>query len=406
MSVQSDWFKQSSSHANSNFRNFFNWRHDDPRWGQFGAWFPNNGEFFFSSFSKNMADLNWRNPEIIEKMTHVFSFWAEKGVDGYRLDAARYYVEGPRGESDTPQTHDVLRSFVKDTKLKFPNTYFVGEIWADIRIIASYLNSGTQLDAAFDFPAASALLKALQTGKASDLIDVLRYSQTVVSNPWSLSPFITNHDMSRVATQLNQDVRKLKLAATVLLTMPGRPTIYYGEEIGLADSRSGSSPGDRAIRTPMQWDGTDQHGFTQGSQGPWQPFSTESLQANVADQSNRAPSLLNYYQKLIRLRKATPALNGGDIKILNSPDSRIGIYLRLAPADDGRKEFEVVVLNFSEDFVDRISLDFDGNGLPHREIQGRSIWGQAAGHFSNSDKAHATLHIENIPPINSSIVQF
>jgi glycosidase len=405
-STSGEWFREGTENPRSPLRDYFVWRNEDPRWGGFGRWWPFRSEFYFSSFSQHMADLNWENPAVVRQIHEVFHFWSRKGVDGYRLDAARYYVEGPNGESDTRRTHEVLRTLVHDIKGRFPDSLFLGEIWADAGTISTYLNTGDQLDSAFNFPAASGLLRSLKNGHGKDFIDALQDSMQKVVSPWRLAPFSTNHDMVRIATEVDQDLAKLKLAATVILTLPGQPTIYYGEEIGLANSLSGRSPGDLGKRTPMQWDDGANHGFTDSPEGPWQPFSTESLRQNVANQINRAPSLLHYYQRLIRLRKETPGLVWGGIRILNSPDSRLGIYLRTAPPSAGANDFELVVLNFSDDTIGRVEVEFDGGSFPAGTWEGKALWGQAAARFSQASRRSAVMQIENIAQLNASIIHF
>src|SRR5437879_8461365 len=157
-----------------------------------------------------------------------------------------------------------------------------------------------QLTSYFGFELSDSLLSTVRTGSAAGLLSgFLRLEDTLPAYRWS--PFLTNHDQTRTLTALGGDVARAKLAATLLLTLPGLPFVYYGEEIGM----TGEKPDER-LRTPMQWVLAPAAGFTSGK--PWEALQPDSFTANVAVEDRDTTSLLNRYRRLIHLREANAAL--------------------------------------------------------------------------------------------------
>jgi alpha-amylase len=171
----------------------------------------------------------------------------------------------------------------------------------------------------------------------------MRLQRYLPPDRWS--PFLRNHDQTRTLTELGGDVRRAKLAATLLLTLPGLPFVYYGEEIGM----TGNKPDER-LRTPMQWSGISGVGFTKGK--PWEAAQPDSVTANVASEDADPGSLLNRYRELIHLRASNPALASGELIPLSSSNSAVIAYLRRT--DDNR--IALVVANLGDAWHDGLIL--------------------------------------------------
>lgn len=206
---------------------------------------------------------------------------------------------------------------------------------------------GNRVDIAFEFDLATAILQSLQRGSSSTLIST--QNRVLESYPFGqYAIFLTNHDQNRVLSQLAGNGEAAKVAATLLLTNPGVPFIYYGEEIGMI----GQKPDER-IRTPMQWDGTRiSGGFSTDS--PWQPMQTGYRAVNVAAQTDDPNSLLNHYRTLVNLRNSYPALQTGDMHILDSGNA--GVYSFLRYDDD---EVILVLVNLTDEVITDYGLTME-----------------------------------------------
>ncbi len=343
-SSQHPWFLDAASSPTSARRDWYVWTATDPRWGQpwnagQTTWYPLDGAFYYAVFWSGMPDLNWRNPLVAQYMSETASYWLDRaiGVDGFRLDAVRYLVENGSGagQQDQPETHAALKGFVSAVRAAVPDALVVGEAWADTATIATYYGStavapsGDELPLAFDFPLADAIVSSVDAGNAGALARALDAVTAAMPAGVGDAPFLTNHDQVRVATRLGGDPRKLRLAASILLTLQGTPFLYYGEEIGL---QNGACPGDECKRTPMAWDASANGGFTSATE-PWYPLSPGTATANVAVETGDPASLLSRYRALLRARKASPALARGGTSRLGTEANGIVAYLRTAPTE-------------------------------------------------------------------------
>jgi glycosidase len=307
-----------------------------------------------------MPDLNYRTPAVKEEMFRLGRHWLTEGADGFRLDATRYLVEdgpGP-GQADTPETHQVLKEFAADVQRTKPDAILVAENTVGTPTLATYYADGLMN---FNFPLASAIVDGVNSGNASRIRTTLR--DMIAAYPPRIidAPFLTNHDHTRIATQLNKDSRKLRNAAAVLLTLPGTPFIYYGEEVGL---QNGPTSADESKRTPMPW--TPTGGFTTGT--PWFAYAPGVATANVASEISDPQSLLSYYRNWIAARKRSVALLKGDITPLET-SSQILAFTR-----DSADEHVLVIHNLGDASA---SLTLPVNGLPEAilEDSGVSITG-------------------------------
>jgi glycosidase len=335
-SSQHPWFLDSSSSAFSARRDWYLWRGSDPGWqqpwttsGGSSTWHAMGGAFYYGVFWGGMPDLNWTNAAVRSEMGAVASRWLGRGADGFRLDAVRYLVENGGGsyQQDQPETHRFLKEFAAGVRAAKPDAMLVGEAWADTATIAPYYGStgtvpgGDELPLLFDFPLADAVVSGVASGTASGIAAALDAAWRTYPRGAADAPFLTNHDQVRVATRLGADPARLRLAAAILLTLPGTPFLYYGEEIGM---QNGTCAGDECKRTPMAWDATAGGGFTTGT--PWWPPAPGG--ASVAAQTADPASLLSRYRQLIRARGASPALRRGELTAIAGPASGVLAFAR------------------------------------------------------------------------------
>jgi alpha-amylase len=307
-------------------------------WGQ-QVWQQANGQHYYGIFWSGMPDLNYRNAAVTAEAYRIADFWlTDVGVDGFRLDAIRHLIEDGDVMSDTPETVAWLQGFEKHVRAVSPGAITVGEIWTNTEIVSDYVRADA-VDLAFEFDLAGAILDAAKSGTRDKLAYTLE--NVAASYPdGRYATFITNHDQNRVATELREDPRRLKLAATLLLTAPGLPFLYYGEEIG----QIGAKP-DEMIRNPMPWIGGANGGFTAAAQ-PWEPLQPGHERRNVAVQDSDPDSLLNHYRRLIRLRESEPALSRGTVRVLESVRDDVLAFERTF---DGRSL--TVIANLSTDEI-------------------------------------------------------
>ncbi len=318
------YFKDALLNRDSPYRDWFRWSQTNPEvkgpWGQ-EVWHrsPVHDEYYYGIFWHGMPDLNYENAEVREEMKKVATFWLEEmGVDGFRLDAIPYLVEDGNRLSHTQGTHAFLREYASHVRQVAPAAYTVGEVWDSIGSMLPYYPD--QLDSHFAFAASEALLEAVRTGSAAKLFpDYLRLQSELPAHRWS--PFLRNHDQTRTLTVLGGDIARAKMAVSLLLTLPGLPFVYYGEEIGM----TGDKP-DPRLRTPMHWSIGPAAGFTAGA--PWEPLQPDSLSANVAAQKDDPSSLLNLHRRLIHLRGENSALGTGTLIPLEASSDAVAAYIR------------------------------------------------------------------------------
>ena len=315
------------------------------------VWHEAGGRFYYGYFWEGMPDLNLENPEVGAELDAVARFWLdEMGVDGFRLDAAKHLIEDGRELENVPATFAWLEGFRGRLKADHPDALVLGEVFDASSMSSRYVRDGS-LDLTFDFGLASATITSLNSRDAGS-IAAAHEEVAEAYPPDGLATFLTNHDQNRVAAQLSGDGAALKLAATLLLTGPGVPFIYYGEEIGM----TGRKPDER-IRTPMRWDGSSPAGGFSTAE-PWQALSDDPAGTDVASQAADEASLLTTYRALTRLRAAEPALLTGDLVPVDSADRHVVAYLRSAPG-----EAALVLANLGAEPVSSPALNLDAGPL-------------------------------------------
>jgi glycosidase len=324
-SAQHPWFKKALQ-GDQEYRNWYIWSDTDP--GILGPWNAkawyraSNGQYYYAIFWDQMPDLNYDHPAVRDEVNAITAFWLQEvGVDGFRLDAVRYLDEDGKILADAPTTHAYLEEWGTYYRSLNPDAFTVGEAWTSNSSVAKY-TQGDELTSAFNFDLSTYLLKGLGEGNAT-LINFILADTLKLFPEQNNANFITNHDMNRAASYaIGRDSLDLgKVASAILLTAPGIPFIYYGEEIGM----TGVKPDER-LRTPMQWTGEAKAGFTTAI--PWQALNNDYKTINVADQSGNPDSLLEHYRQLIALRNQHPALNSGATVLVKSEARRLLSYLR------------------------------------------------------------------------------
>ncbi len=362
-------FRAALRDSSSPFRSWFRFapsKGPRNRWGG-DNWHksPVRDEYYYGFFWQGMPDLNYGEPRVLEEMRKVATFWLnDMGVDGFRLDAVKFLVEeGDRGD-DTPGTHRVLADYAAHVRRARPGSYTVGEVWDSTGALLPYYPN--QLDGYFAFEVADSLIAAVRNGSGRGLLaPVLRLQRLLPA--WRWSQFLRNHDQPRTRTELGGDWEKARLAAVLLLTLPGLPFVYYGEELGM----TGTKPDER-IRTPMAWSLDGPHaGFTTGT--PWQAMAGDSLEANVAAQEANPGSLLALYRRLIHLRADHAALAGGRLIPLRASHDALTAFMRR----DGRRAVMVVV-NLGGEPLSAVALYSEAGALPPGSFRTRNLLGGGA----------------------------
>jgi len=390
-SSEHPYFKDALLNPGSPHRDWFIWLPTHPGvknpWGG-DNWHrsPVREEYYYGFFWDGMPDLNYETPAVREEAKQIATFWLEElGADGFRLDAVKHLVEQDHGRivEHVPATHAFLREFASHVHSVAPEGFTIGEVWDSVGAMLLYYPD--QLDAYFAFEASEAILESIRTGSAEGLLSpFLRLQQEQPADRWS--PFLRNHDQTRTLTVLGNELARGKLAAALLLTLPGLPFVYYGEEIGM----TGDKP-DPRIRTPMHWSRGPAAGFTSGV--PWEPLQPDSLTANVAAQDADPASLLNLYRRLIHLRGENPALAGGELAPLNASTEAVAAFLR---RDIDRTV--LVVANLRSEQISGVTVSSGERVLPDGRYHVRSLLGE---HQGTPLSVAGGGHINGYAPIQS-----
>ena len=340
------------------------------------AWDPVAGAYYWHRFFSHQPDLNYDNPLVKEAVTDVLAFWFDMGVDGLRLDAVPYLFEreGTNGEN-LPETHEELkrlRSFVDD---HYENRMLIAEAnqWPEDSV--EYFGDGDECHMAFHFPLMPRLYLALQRENRLPIIDILEQTPEIPADAqWAI--FLRNHDeltlemvseeerdlmwrtyspdrrarlnlgiRRRLATLLDNDRRRIELLFSLLLSLPGTPVMYYGDEIGMGDNifledRDG-------VRTPMQWSNDRNAGFSRANpQSLYLPVVVDPQYhyetVNVDAQQANPNSLLWWVRDMVRRRKRHPVFGRGGIEFLSPANDQVLAYLRQSD-----RETILVVANLS-----------------------------------------------------------
>ena len=317
-SSEHPWFLASA--AGDDYQDWYVWADEDPGVrgpGQSQVWHPLGDRYYYGFFWGGMPDLNFNTPAVTDELYDIARYWLEDlGADGFRIDAAKYLYEEGVALENLPQTFTWFADFHDYVASVDPGALILGEVWSAPETIAAYLDE--ELDLAFTFDLAESIVTSVNSGFHFDYLEQLNTAQTIYP-PNQYATFITNHDQNRAMTRFGGNLDRAKLGASLLLTGPGVPFLYYGEEIGM----TGAKP-DPRIRTPMQWEPGATAGFTAAA-APWQPLAEEMPANTVAAQTDEPDSLLSHYRALIHLRNAHPALQYGEALVVEGPSRLVSL---------------------------------------------------------------------------------
>lgn len=395
------WFKQSKSSRDNKYRDYYHWwpaeKGKPPyRYSLFdpeGAWQydKTTDAYYLHTFAKEQPDLNWENPKLRKEVYEIMKFWAEKGVDGFRMDAFQFaskdttFPEYPKGhEKDfikwygmRPQIHDYLKEMYKEVIEPY-NVFAVAEgSGSTLKDAHDLVNEDrNELQMAYHFETVD-MARDPKGVKLSDLKNVFtRWDQSFAENGW-IAIYLSNHDNARLVTRFGNDSPEFRTVSTqmlntFLLSMRGTPYTYYGDELGMTNIdmstieeyvdidaigkyKTALKAGDdmdefmkvlnyssrENARTPMQWDTSENAGFTTGT--PWKKVNENYKEINVATQNKDPRSVLNHFRKMVKLRKEHEVLVYGHYQLLQAEHPEIYAYTRIL---DNTKV--LVLLNFSE----------------------------------------------------------
>ncbi|WP_296722250.1 alpha-amylase family glycosyl hydrolase [Erythrobacter sp.] len=382
-SDQHAWFAESRSSRDNPKRDWYIWKDPAPGGGPPNNWISNfggsawewdeaTGQYYYHAFLTSQPDLNWRNPEVREAMHDVLRFWMDKGVDGFRIDVVWHlakdtaFRDNPpdpawkptqpeidrnlqKYSADQPFVHEIIEE-LRDVIDEYPDRLLIGEIYLPINRLVDYYGRGNEgLHLPFNFQLITSPWRA-------DAIRELiaEYEAAIPQGGWP-NWVLSNHDQPRIAKRVG--LAQARVAAMMLLTLRGTPTLYYGDEIGIGDVHippdriqdpwaknepDASFNRDKA-RTPMQWSADAHAGFSETE--PWLPVTDDHQTRNVAHQQGDAGSMLALHRTLLSLRKQREDLRRGDYRALDLGGPLVA-YLR--------GDTTAVVLNLSSD---RAKLD-------------------------------------------------
>jgi alpha-amylase len=360
-SSQHPFFEAANSDPQSEYRDWYIWSDTYP--GNY--WYSGTTQYYYSYFSYAMPDLNYKNPEVTDQMYNVVRFW----LDGFRIDAAKHLIEEGLRLEGTESTHAWLRNFYTMYKTENPEAYTVGEIYG-AGAFAATVYTGDQLDQIFNFEMSAGFMNSALGESNTGIYSAITFALEDMPGG-EYATFLTNHDQNRSMSTLRGDLGKAKVAAALMLTSPGTPFLYYGEEIGM----QGKKP-DEDIRRPMQWDATPNAGFTSGI--PWRDPASDFVTVNAAIEANDPDSLLNYYRSLIKLRTDHSALRTGEMIPLATGNT--GIY---AVIREDESESLLVLVNLKSDPITDYALALSTTTLPDATYNPVTLFGSGiAAEFS------------------------
>ncbi len=374
------WFLESRSSRGSAKRDWYLWRDAAADGGVPNNWMSNfggtawtfykepgdegSGQYYYHSFLAEQPDLNWRNPAVREAMYGAMRFWLDKGVDGFRMDVLWLLIKDdqfrdnplnpeftggssfwsvlPTYTADQPGTHEIVHE-MRALLDGYGERVLIGEIYLGINELVKYY--GPQLLGAqmpFNF---HLIQTEWQAGLIAELIR--SYEAAVPAGAWP-NWVLGNHDQHRLATRVGAE--QARVAAVLLLTLRGTPTLYYGDELGMPDvlipeglvvdpaekRQPGMGFGRDPERSPMCWDTTENAGFTTGT--PWLPLIGDHAGKSVAAQEGDERSVLNLYKRLLKLRRKEEALHAGGISEVTDKNGVLS-YVR----EGGGRRFQVLL---------------------------------------------------------------
>ena len=372
-SDQHPWFQEARSSQDNPKRNWYVWSDTDTKYKGVRiifidtelsnwTWDPVSKSYYWHRFFSHQPDLNFDNPDVFEAMWEIMRFWLDMGVDGFRLDAVPYLVEREGTSCENlPETHAVIKEVRKRLDQFYPGRMLLAEAnqWpADVR---AYFGDGDEFHTAFHFPLMPRMFMAVKLEDRKPIIEILDQTPPIPENcQWCI--FLRNHDeltlemvtdverdymydeyatdktmrinlgiRRRLAPMMENDRRRIELLNGLLMSMPGTPIVYYGDEIGMGDN---IYLGDRnGVRTPMQWNGGTNAGFSFADpERLYSPLISNSVYGyqvvNVDSQRRFSHSLLSWMKALIKTRNSYRVFSRGTMEFLRPSNHRVLAYIR------------------------------------------------------------------------------
>lgn len=356
-SIEHPWFLESASSVDNAHRTWYKWAEDmnvDPNGlsaaGSGPAWHEKDGNHYLGTFWSGMPDLDFDQELVRAEMKKIGKFWLEQGFDGFRLDAAKHIYEDLQSDRSPETTAknvawwQEFRTAMNEVK---EDAYIVGEVWENSPVsIAPYLENA--FDSGFNFGLADQMIRTVSSEQNGGfLVQLVRNYELFAEKSQGEfvdAIFLANHDQNRVMSQLSGNKDHARMAAAILLTLPGNPFLYYGEEIGM----KGTKP-DEEIREPMLW---SKNRNSNSGQTTWEKakHNLDDDYVNVEAQLTDQSSLLSHYRNLIEWRTETAALQDGAVQDYSIKDDQVLSYIRATA-----NEQVLVVHNLSGE-VKEISL--------------------------------------------------
>jgi maltose alpha-D-glucosyltransferase/alpha-amylase len=373
-SDQHPWFQAARrAPAESGKRNFYVWNDTDQKWPETRiiftdtessnwAWDPVAKAYYWHRFFTHQPDLNFDNPHVVQAVLRVMRHWFDMGVDGMRLDAIPYLVErdGTNNEN-LPETHQLIKHIRAELDRHYRNRVFLAEANQWPEDVSEYFGNGDECHMAYHFPLMPRIYMAIAQEDRHPVVEIMRQTPDIPEScQWAI--FLRNHDeltlemvthkerdymyqmyaadprarvnlgiRRRLAPLMQNDADRIKLMNSLLLSMPGSPIIYYGDEIGMGDN---IYLGDRnAVRTPMQWSPDRNAGFSRADpQRLYLPPIMDSIYGyeavNVEAQLRDPSSLLHWMRRILAVRKSSQAFGRGRITFLRPGNRKVLAYLR------------------------------------------------------------------------------
>jgi maltose alpha-D-glucosyltransferase/alpha-amylase len=413
-SDQHPWFQEARSSRDNPKRDWYVWSDTDTKYQGVRiifidtelsnwTWDPVSKSYYWHRFFSHQPDLNFDNPAVFEATWEVMKFWLDMGVDGFRLDAVPYLVEREGTSCENlPETHAVIKEIRRRLDQSYPGKMLLAEAnqWpADVR---AYFGDGDEFHTAFHFPLMPRMFMAVKLEDRKPIIEILDQTPAIPENcQWCI--FLRNHDeltlemvtdierdymydeyatdktmrinlgiRRRLAPMMENDRRRIELLNGLLMSMPGTPIIYYGDEIGMGDN---IYLGDRnGVRTPMQWNGGTNAGFSFADPGRlYSPLISNSVYGyqavNVDSQKRSNHSLLSWMKALIRTRNAYRVFSRGRMEFLRPSNHRVLAYIRELGND------KILVVNNLSCSAQAVELDVQQyKGYIPIEMFGRNLF--------------------------------
>lgn len=354
------------------------------------TWDETAKAYYWHRFFSHQPDLNFDNPLVMEEVLKTIRFWLDMGVDALRMDAIAYLVERDGTSCENlPETHSVVKRIRAAIDAEYANRLILAEANESPANVRPYFGDGDECHMAFHFPLMPRIYMALRQEDSLPITDIMAQTPAIPDNcQWGL--FLRNHDeltlalvsdderdymhfaysndprmrvnggiRRRLAPLLDNNRRRIELLKSLLLSFPGTPILYYGDEIGMGDN---IYLGDRnSVRTPMQWSSDRNAGFSRCDPArlylplvmdPIYGYQAINVEAQLSDQS----SLLHWTRNMIALRKLFQVFGRGTLRFLNPANRKILAYLRDLDRGDGSHETVLCVANLSR-FAQPVSLD-------------------------------------------------